>query len=113
MIKHLGALCLILISATLVGAQTPKGVDPERLQVIKQRASVIDPRAREHPEIDFLFADKKGKVLDLQHAVVSSGVEPRGKLVIWLMGYNAPLFERVAGFGYHGIQVHYANKWFG
>ncbi|MEZ0275075.1 MAG: hypothetical protein ACAH88_09230, partial [Roseimicrobium sp.] len=37
----------------------------------------------------------------------------QGKLVIWLMGYNAPLFERVSGYGLHAIQVHYANGWFG
>ncbi|HEY0073596.1 MAG TPA: hypothetical protein VGB77_05795, partial [Abditibacteriaceae bacterium] len=32
---------------------------------------------------------------------------------IWLMGYSAPLFERISGYGLHAIQVHYANGWFG
>ncbi|MGC3972237.1 MAG: hypothetical protein QM775_34335 [Pirellulales bacterium] len=38
---------------------------------------------------------------------------PRGELVIWLMGHNQPLFERIASYGLHGIQPHYANGWFG
>ena len=45
-----------------------------KLHVLKQRASVIDFRAKEHPEINFLFADAKGKPLDLQHAVVDTRV---------------------------------------
>ena len=40
-------------------------------------------------------------------------VKPQGKLVIWLMGYSPPLFERVNSYGLHAIQVHYANGWFG
>ena len=93
--------------------QPPRFTDakPQRY-VLQRRASQIDPRAREHPEIDFIFADKKGKPLDVQHAVVDTRVAPQGRLVIWLMGYNTPLFERIAGYGYHGIQVHYANQWF-
>lgn len=84
---------------------------PQRYQ-LTARASRIDPRAREHAEIDFLF-EKDGKVLDLQHASVDTRVTPRGKLVIWLMGHNAGLFDRVSGYGLHAIQVHYANGWFG
>ena len=80
---------------------------------LTQRASAIDPRAREYPEIDFVFKDKAGKAQDLQHAVVDLRVESRGRLVIWLMGYSAPLFERLGDYGLHAIQVHYANKWFG
>jgi hypothetical protein len=91
---------------------SPKGADATPLQIVKQRASVIDSRVREYPEIDYLFADKKGKITDFEHAVRDPRVPPRGKLVIWLMGYNPQLFERVAGYGYHAIQVHYANKWF-
>ncbi|MFD0894136.1 hypothetical protein KBB96_02650 [Luteolibacter ambystomatis] len=75
------------------------------------RASVIDSRAKEHPEIDFLF-QKNGKPADVEHATVDTRVAPQGKLVIWLMGYNAGLFERVSGYGLHAIQVHYANGWF-
>lgn len=86
--------------------------NPQRYDLTK-RASEIDPRAKEHPEIDFVFTDKKGKPQDLQHASVDTRVKPQGKLVIWLMGHNANLFERLNGYGLHAIQVHYANKWFG
>lgn len=84
---------------------------PQRYNLTR-RASQIDSRAREHPEIDFVFADKKGKVRDLQHAAVDTRVSPRGKLVVWLMDHNPALFDRVAGYGMHAIQVHYANRWF-
>ena len=39
-------------------------------------------------------------------------VPARGQLVIWLMGHNQGLFERIAAYGLHGIQPHYANRWF-
>lgn len=77
------------------------------------RASEIDPRAKEHPTLGFVFADAKGKPQDLQHAVVDTRVQSKGQLVIWLMGHNQGLFERVASYGLHGIQPHYANRWFG
>lgn len=77
------------------------------------RASQIDPRAKEHPEIGFRFTDDKGKPLDVQHAVVDTRVPSKGQLVIWLMGHNQGLFERISSYGLHGIQVHYANGWFG
>lgn len=76
------------------------------------RASQIDPRARAHPEIDFVF-EKDGKPADTERASVDTRVAPQGKLVIWLMGYNGGLFERVNSYGLHAIQVHYANGWFG
>lgn len=94
--------CLLALSVSLNAAPT-----------ISKRASEIDPRAKEHPEIDFVFTDKKGKPQDLQNASVDVKVKPQGKLVIWLMGHSAPLFERLNGYGLHAIQVHYANKWFG
>ncbi len=84
---------------------------PQRYE-LSARASEVDSRAREHAEIDFVF-NKQGKASDLERAVVDTRVPPQGKLVIWLMGYNAGLFERVSGFGLHAIQVHYANGWFG
>jgi hypothetical protein len=84
---------------------------PKR-QELSERASKIDPRAREHPEIDFVF-EKGGKPQDVEHASVDTSVAPRGKLMIWLMGYNKPLFEGVNSYGIHAIQVHYANGWFG
>lgn len=80
---------------------------------LSARASQIDPRAKEHPEIGFTFTDEKGKPQDVQHAVVDTRVSPKGQLVIWLMGHNQPLFERIASYGLHGIQPHYANRWFG
>ncbi len=83
-----------------------------QLYKLEKRASEIDTRAKEHPEIRFVFKDDKGKVLDLQHALVDTRVKSQGKLVIWLMGYNNDLFERLGSYGLHGIQVHYANGWF-
>jgi hypothetical protein len=65
----------------------------------------IDPAAREHREIDFVFTDDKGKPRDLQHAVVDTSVPSRGRLVIWLMDHSPGLFDRVASYGLHGIQV--------
>lgn len=83
----------------------------ERYELSK-RASEIDPRVREHPAIDFVFTDDKGKAQDLQHASVDTRVESRDRLVIWLMGHNAGLAERVSGYGLHYLQVSYANRWF-
>jgi hypothetical protein len=84
---------------------------PQRYH-LTARASEIDPRALPHPEIDFVFVDKAGKPQDVENAVVDTRVAPLGRLVIWLMNYNAPLFERLGDYGLHAIQVHYANKWF-
>jgi hypothetical protein len=87
--------------------------DPDKQKYLfKKRASQIDPRAKEHPEINFVFADVKGNPKDIQHAMVDTRVTPRGKLVIWLMSYRTELFDRTTSFGYHSIQVHYANGWF-
>lgn len=77
------------------------------------RASEIDSRVKAHPEIDFLIDDKNGKPADVQHASVDTRVAPKGQLVIWLMGHNQPLFDRLSSYGLHAIRVHYANKWFG
>lgn len=105
----------LLASLTLAqAAETPLSFSdpkPQRYD-ITARASEIDPNAREHPEIDFVFT-KGGKPADIEHAAVDTRVTPRGKLVIWLMGYPAPLFDRVTSYGLHAIQVHYANGWFG
>jgi hypothetical protein len=83
---------------------------PQRHE-LKARASEIDPRAKPHPEIDFVF-EKNGMPADVETASVDTRVKPEGKLVVWLMGYSAPLFERLNGYGLHAIQVHYANGWF-
>lgn len=76
------------------------------------RASQLDPRVKPHPEIDFTF-EKGGKPADVENASVDTRVKPQGRLVIWLMGHSAPLFERVNSYGLHAIRVHYANGWFG
>ena len=76
------------------------------------RASEIDPRAKAHPEIGFLL-EKEGKPQDVEHASVDTRVPSRGKLVIWLMGYNKELFDHLDSYGMHSIQVHYAREWFG
>ncbi|CAN5186311.1 alpha/beta hydrolase [soil metagenome] len=109
----LSSLCFTLLAGTALAAEPPyvKPADA-KLHILKQRASKIDMNAKEHPEIGFVFADAQGKALDTEVAVLDTRVKPKGKLVIWLMGYNAPLFERVAGYGYHAIQVSYANQWF-
>ena len=90
---------------------TFKDPKPQRYE-LTARASVIDPRAKAHPEIDFVF-EKGGKPADVENASVDTRVAPQGKLVIWLMGHSAPLFERVNSYGLHAIRVHYANGWFG
>ena len=94
--------CLFVLSVGLPAADT-----------FTKRASEIDPRAKEHPEIGFVFADKNGKPQDVQNASVDLSVKAQGKLVIWLMGNSAPLFERLNSYGLHAIRVHYANQWFG
>ena len=78
----------------------------------KVRASEIDPRAKPHPELGFVF-EKDGKPADFENASVDTRVKSQGRLVIWLMGHSGPLFDRLAGYGLHAIQVHYANGWFG
>lgn len=85
--------------------------DPKRYE-LSARASELDPSAKPHPEIDFVFQGKDGKPADLQKASVDTSVKPQGKLVIWLMGYNGELFTRLNQYGLHAIQPHYANKWF-
>lgn len=87
--------------------------DPQpQVYKLTARASELDPNAKEHPEIDFVF-EKDGKPQDVQNAIVDTRVQPRGELVIWLMGHNSALFDRLAEYGFHAVQVHYANKWFG
>lgn len=83
---------------------------PQRYK-FEARASELDKRAKEHPEINFVF-ETDGKPADSQRGIVDTRVAPRGKLVIWLMGYNGPLFDRLADYGLHAIQVHYARGWF-
>ena len=105
---------LAVIGGSLLAAEPPltfQDPKPQRYE-LTARASQIDPRTRPHPEIDFVF-EKDGKPADVENATVDTRVKPQGKLVIWLMGYSPPLFERVNSYGLHAIQVHYANGWFG
>ncbi|QEG38132.1 BPSS1187 family protein [Roseimaritima ulvae] len=97
----------------VVAATQPKfdDPDPQRYQ-LRVRASEIDPRAKEYPEIGFAFGSDK-KPTDLEFASVDTRVAPQGKLAIWLMGHNAGLFERLNEYGIHAIGVHYARGWFG
>ncbi len=80
--------------------------------IITARASEIDSRTKEYPEIGFTFS-KKGKPTDRQLAMVDTSVPNSGRLVIWLMGPPQPLFERLNSYGHHAIQVTYAREWFG
>ena len=87
--------------------------DPTAQQYkLSARASEIDSRVMAHPEINFLIETPQGKAADVQNASVDTRVPAKGKLVIWLMGHNQSLFDRVNSYGLHAIQVSYANKWF-
>lgn len=102
---------LPVLSATAEDAAlTFDDPNPQRYQ-LEARASELDPRTKEYPEIDFIF-EKDGKPQDVEHASVDTSVKPQGKLVIWMMGHNEKLFERLNSYGLHAIQPHYANRWF-
>ena len=106
--------CALLVATCVqVSADPPRYSDanPQRYE-LSARASEIDSRVQAHPEIGFLIETDQGKPADHQRAMVDTRVEPRGKLVIWLMGYNRGLFQRLSGYGLHAIQVHYARGWF-
>ena len=75
------------------------------------RGSAIDPRAKEYPEINFVFGSEE-KPTDMEFASVDTRAAPQGKLTIWLMGHNAGLFERLNHDGIHAIGVSYARQWF-
>ncbi len=120
--EHARFLQLVAHQAVQDANDAPQGVadgtppayddpDPQRYK-LQARASEIDPRTKEYPEINFVF-EKDGKPQDVERASVDTRVAPQGKLVIWLMGYNSGLFERLNESGLHAIQVSYANKWFG
>lgn len=87
------------------------GVEPQQYK-LRARASEIDARVKAYPSINYLIDSKNGKPADLQNASVDTRVAPKGKLVIWLMGHNSQLFDRLNSYGLHAIQVHYARGWF-
>lgn len=100
--------------ATGLGQQPKLGFNdpnPTRYQ-LQVRASKVDHRAKEYPEIGFVLGSGK-KPADLEYASVDTRVAPRGKLMIWLMGHNSGLFERLNTQGIHTIGVSYARQWFG
>lgn len=105
---------VILESAAQDSPDNRLSFDDEKPQHYRltARASEIDSRVTSHPEIEFLIESKSGSPADVQHASVDTRVKPRGKLVIWLMGYNERLFDRINSYGLHAIRVHYANRWF-
>ncbi len=114
--RTLAILSVLIVASSplLAAADSPlifNDPKPQRYE-LTARASVIDPRAKAHPEIDFVF-EKGGKPADIENASVDTRVKPQGKLMIWLMGHSGPLFERVNSYGIHAIRVHYANGWFG
>lgn len=75
------------------------------------RASLLDPRVKAYPQIDF-HLEKEGKPTDVQHACRRPDTNPKGKLVVWLMGPSPELFHFLADEGFHVLRVHYANGWF-
>ncbi|WP_419189283.1 BPSS1187 family protein [Stieleria marina] len=109
--KTLAILFTILCGGTVYAQLAPNDSAAKQYR-IKMRASDCDSRVQSHPEIGFVLEDKKGKPADFQNASVDTRVKSQGKLVIWLMGHNQPLFDRLNSYGLHAIQVHYANKWF-
>src|SRR4029453_10654948 len=99
-LEWITSLFLLISLGRVASAQTPLKFDdpnPKRYEV-SARASQIDSRAKQHPEIDFVFT-KDGRPSDLERASVDTRLAPQGKLVIWLMGYNPALFERINGYG--------------
>ncbi len=103
-------LCLLPVSAFC----QPPTVSDSNPQQYKwsARASEIDTRVKAYPEINFLIDTRDGKPADLEFASVDTRVALRGELVIWMMGHNSQLFDRVNNYGYHAIGVHYARGWF-
>ena len=85
--------------------------DPKTYREFSTRASVVDPRAKAYPQIDF-HLEKDGKPVDLGHACRRPDVPMRGKLVVWFMGHSPELFHFLADEGFHVLRVHYANGWF-
>jgi len=69
------ALLFVAALSTVHAEDTPLTfADPSaRRYELSARASVIDPRARPHPEIDFVF-EKDGKPQDVENASVDTRV---------------------------------------
>ncbi len=107
------ALLSVALLAAHATAAAPKFNDPKpQAYHLTVRASEVDPSAKSYPDIDFTLGSK-AKPADTETADVDTRVAPRGELVVWLMGHNPVLAEKVNGYGYHHISVHYARGWFG
>ncbi len=102
---------VLLASGPVVQEGAAQSPQQQRYK-LQARASELDPRTKEYPEINFVF-QQDGRPQDVQNASVDTRVDSAGKLVIWLMGHNDALFQRLNTYGLHAIQVSYANKWFG
>jgi hypothetical protein len=107
----MGSLLMVGWGGLLLRAET---VDGEVVPMVERvtfeaRASELDPTAREYPEIKFGFGSDE-KPQDLQSASVDLGVALRGELVIWLMGDNDALFERLNSYGLHVIRPHMRGR---
>lgn len=117
-LKQCGSSCLWLLiliacQSSARAQETLAFVDPNPQHYrFKARASQLDLRTKEYPEIGFVFGSDD-RPQDMQQASVDTRAAPQGKLVIWLMGHNQALFDRLNSYGLHAIQVSYANKWFG
>lgn len=105
-------ISLLLLQVSCAQNLSYEDKDP-KIYKLSERASKIDSRVKSYPEINFILEDKKGKEKDRQFSMVNTKVKPKGKLVIWLMGKNDGLFERLSNDGFHVIGVHYARGWFG
>ena len=108
MLGNLSINCKFLLVILLLC--TPLYAEGKKF-TLTARASEIDPRTREHPEIDYVF-NRKGKPADTQLASVDTHVKASGYLVIWLMEPKQPLFDYVNSYGHHAIQVTYPREWF-
>ena len=110
--QRMGALVAVVMGVVAAaGHGGAASAEDAGIWTYAARASEIDPRAGEQPEIGFVF-EKDGKAQDLQHAAVDLDSPLRGQLVVWLMAHNEQLFERLASYGYHAVQPHYARQWF-
>ena len=112
-------ICIVSLSIGVAQTSAQRTTSPTsvadsqpKLHELSARASVIDPRVKSHPEINFLIETASGKPADIQKDAVDTRVAPQGKLVIWLMSHNQALFDRVTSYGLHAIQIQYARSWF-
>lgn len=92
--------------------ESPFSYDDPRPQAyrLSERASVVDPRAKAHPEIHFPL-DKDGQPKDVQSAYIDTRVPPRGRLVVALTG-GGRLFSLTQELGLHAVRIPYADGWF-